>query len=507
MDDLVLIGGFGLDVVHILLVLALVGLIALWLMARAALAASAGKTAAEIEDLQEEMARQAGRFEEERARWQSDLARQQETDAEQRRLTREAVDVEIRSLTADRDRIAAELAQEKQVSETQRSVAREAEKKYEATKARSEEDEQKFAELAQNVMRKANSQFLELANETFTKHREGAQTDLKSLIQPIGENFEKFKLRVDRIEEVRTQDKSALTEQITAITNNLNRNTSETNKLVTALSAPKGGGRWGETTLRNVMEHAGLSEFCDFSEQTTGDVDGIGIRPDVLIKLPGGREIVVDSKVSIDDYLKAADEPDQTQRAVLLKRHGRNVRNHIATLASKAYQDSFSERVDFVALFIPGENFYAAALQYEPDLFDYAAQKQVIVVTPSTLLALAKAVAYGWRQEKAQENAFKAAELGRELYSRLVTLGSHFDKMGRALNQSVEAYNKFGGSLNSRVLSTARKFDDLKIAAPDKALEDIELLETRALLPERSGELTFDGGDTPAISNGREGTD
>ena len=356
-------------------------------------------------------------------------------------------------------------------------------------------DKEQFSEIAGQVMQQAQRQFIDLANETFSKHKEGAKGDLEKLVQPIGKNLDEFAKRVSEIERVRAADKSAIQEQVRAIGDSLRINTSETGKLVAALSAPKGGGRWGETTLRNVMEHAGLSSFCDFTEQVSDRVDGKSLRPDVVIRLPGGREIVVDSKVSIDDYLKAIDEPDLTKRTMYLKAHGRTVREHIKTLGGKAYQDAFSERVDFVALFIPGENFYVAALEYEPDLFDFAAAKQVIVVTPSTLLALAKAVAYGWRQEQATENARHAAELGRQLYDRLVTMGAHIENMGKSLNSAVGHYNKMGASLNSRVLSSARKFQDLHIGAPDKEVTDLEAIETRAVLPDRTGELDFDDKD------------
>lgn len=373
----------------------------------------------------------------------------------------------------------------------QTDLAHEARIQLARQETRSEEDERRFAELAQGVLRNANSQFLQLAEEHFKRHKEGAQSNLKELIGPVGKSLDEFAKRVAEIEKVRTQDKSSIEQQVRAIGESLKLHTTETNKLVTALSAPKGGGRWGETTLRNVMEQAGLSSFCDFQEQVSDRGEDGLLRPDVVIRLPGGREIVVDSKVSIEDYLKALDETDTTPRTTLLKAHGRKVRDHIKKLGSKKYQAGFSSRVDFVALFIPGENFYVAALEHEPDLFDYAASLQVIVVTPSTLLALAKAVAYGWRQEQATENARQAAELGRDLYSRLTTLGGHVERMGKALNSAVDAYNKLGGSLSSRVLPTARKFEELQIAPPDRTMPELESIEKRAMLPDRSGELDF----------------
>ena len=383
----------------------------------------------------------------------------------------------------------------RQQLKTQTAVADEAKIALARAEARSEEDEKKFAELAQRVLDQSSRRFLSQADEHFKRHKEGAQSNLKELMTPITKNLEEFSKKVSEIEKVRAEDKSSIQEQVKAIGESLKLHTTETNKLVTALSAPKGGGRWGETTLRNVMEHAGLSAHCDFSEQVHDRVDEKSIRPDVIIKLPGGREIVVDSKVSIEDYLRALDETDPARRAAHLKAHGKKVRDHIKTLGSKDYQSAFSKRVDFVALFIPGENFYVAALEHEPDLFDFAAARQVIVVTPSTLLALAKAVAYGWRQEQATENARQAAELGRDLYARLTTLGGHVEKVGKSLNGAVDAYNKLGSSLTSRVLPAARKFEELQIAPPEKSVPEIETIEKRAMLPDRTGELDFSSAD------------
>ena len=449
MDPLITIGSLGLDLVHVILLLSAVALAGAFVWARGELRNRTGEIERDLHHANEDL---------------EDLQRERE---------------ELR-----------------QQLKTQETVANQAKIDLAKSEARSEEDEKKFAELAQGVMRRANAQFLELAEEHFKRHKEGAQTNLKELMSPITKNLEEFSKKVAEIEKVRAEDKSTLQEQVKAIGESLKMHTTETNKLVSALSAPKGGGRWGETTLRNVMEHAGLSAHCDFSEQVHDETETGRQRPDVIIKLPGGREIVVDSKVSLEDYLKALDESDPARRDAYMRAHGKKVREHIKTLGSKDYQSAFSSRVDFVALFIPGESFYVAALENEPDLFDFAAARQVIVVTPSTLLALAKAVAYGWRQEQATENARKAAELGRDLYSRLTTLGGHVEKMGKSLNGAVDAYNKMGSSLTSRVLPAARKFEDLQIAPPEKSVPEIEKIEKRATLPDRTGELAFDDGET-----------
>lgn len=375
----------------------------------------------------------------------------------------------------------------------QRERAETAERDLAAAHAHNEKSQEQFAHLAQSVLQKSQQQFMTLANETFAKHKEGAKGDLTALMKPIGESFQKFNERVEAIEKVRAEDRSAIGEQIKAMTEDLARNRHATSKLVTALSAPKGGGRWGEMTLKNVMEHAGLSQHCDFVEQAQATTeDGASLRPDVIIRLPANREIVVDAKVSLEDYLKAVNEADPDLRLTLLKRHARKVKDHITRLGSKAYQDTLNERIDFVAMFIPGENFYAAALEQIPDLMDYAAGKKIIVTTPSTLMGLAKAVAYGWRQEEATENAREAAELGRTLYQRLLTMGNHLEKLGKSLNGAVDNYNRLTASVETRVLPGARKFQELAIAPPDKTVPPVERIEKRASLPERTGELDFD---------------
>ena len=359
-------------------------------------------------------------------------------------------------------------------------------------KARSEEDEQKFSNLAQGVLRQANAQFLELADERFKRHQEGAQGQLKELMKPIGENFETFRKKVEAIEKVRAEDKSAIQEQVKAIHESLVRNTTETGKLVHALTAPKGGGRWGEMTLRNVMEQAGLSAHCDFSEQVNDQTENGRQRPDAVIHLPGGRQIVVDSKVSLDAYMRAVNAPTPTERAAHLKDHAVSVQRHVATLSSKDYQSNLGNRFDYIAMFIPGENFFAAALEHSPDLIEKAMSQRVIVTTPTTLIALARTVAHLWRQQQMNENAQEAADLGAELYTRMGKMLSHVERLGRSLNGSVDHFNALIGSVDKRVMPAMRKFEDLKIAPPGKEPPEPKLIETRASAPAVTGELDFD---------------
>jgi DNA recombination protein RmuC len=396
-------------------------------------------------------------------------------------------DLALRELT----RTAEDLADTKQTLDTKSEVARQAEIALAEVRARSEDDERKFADMAQNVLQRANTMFLERADETFKRHREGAQGELKELMKPIGENFDAFKKRVDDLEKVRTEDKSLLSEQVKAIGENLHRNTAETGKLVNALTAPKGGGRWGEMTLRNVMEQAGLSAHCDFSEQVHDETEEGRQRPDAIIRLPGDRQIVIDSKVSLASYMAAVDAEDPAQKILHLKAHATSVQRHVNTLASKDYQSNLGNRFDYIAMFIPGENFFAAALQEAPDLIEKAMARQVIVTTPTTLIALAKTVAHLWRQHHQNENAMAAAELGAELYGRMGVMLGHIEKLGKSLNGSVDHFNSAMGSFDKRVLPTLRKFEDMEIAPPNKALAEPKQIENRANTPEPTGELDF----------------
>jgi DNA recombination protein RmuC len=385
-----------------------------------------------------------------------------------------------------------DLSDTKQALRTKEEVARQAEIALAEIRARSEEDERKFADLAQGVLRTANAQFLQLANETFEKHKEGAKGQLQELMKPIGENFDAFKKRVDDLEKVRTEDKSLLSEQVNAIGESLHRNTAETGKLVNALTAPKGGGRWGEMTLRNVMEQAGLSAHCDFNEQVHDATEEGRQRPDAIIRLPGDRQIVIDSKVSLASYMAATNTEDPVERLAHLKAHAQSVQRHVTTLASKDYQSNLGNRFDYIAMFIPGENFFAAALEQAPDLIEKAMSRQVIVTTPTTLIALARTVAHLWRQHEQNANAMEAAELGAELYTRMSKLLEHMEKLGKSLNGSVDHFNSMMGSVDKRVLPTLRKFEELSIAPPNKAPAEPKLIENRATATDRTGELDLD---------------
>ena len=405
--------------------------------------------------------------------------------------SRQRGDVERERLLAERNGAQDEVSRLRQREQTVEAARRDAELKLAAAEARSAEDERKFAELAQGVLARANSIFLERAEETFKRHREGAQGELKELMKPIGENFETFRQKVEAIEKVRVEDKSAIQEQVKAIHESLRINTAETGKLVNALTAPKGGGRWGEMTLRNVMEQAGLSKHCDFAEQVNEQTEMGRQRPDAIINLPGGRQIVVDSKVSLDAYMAAVNAEDPVQRVAHLKAHSASVQRHIQTLASKEYQLNLGNRFDYVAMFIPGENFFAAALQEAPDLIEKAMSRSVIVTTPTTLIALAKTVAHLWRQDQLNKNAEEAGKLGTELYNRMGKLLEHLEKLGKALNSSVGHYNSLVGSMEKRVIPSLKKLDELQIAQVTKQLPEATQIEALANTPD-TGQLPLE---------------
>ncbi|MCI4644531.1 MAG: DNA recombination protein RmuC [Hyphomonadaceae bacterium] len=393
---------------------------------------------------------------------------------------------------SEQARLEQELQEARCESQASQDALLEAEKALAAAEARQESERRDFLAMANKAVEAAHRSFLNRADETFKRHDAAAKGRLEKLMDPIGKNFDEFKARVEALEKVRTEDKTAIFEQVKAISEQLEQTRSVTGKLVTALSAPKGGGRWGEETLRNVLEMAGLSAHADFVEQVHDAGEQGARRPDVVVRMPGGREIVIDAKVSVEDFLRAGEEADEALRCQHMATHARKMRDHVRRLASKEYWKNFDDRVDFVAMYVPGENFYAGALEADRDLFDFAARNRVLIVTPSTLIALAKAVAYGWRQEEAARNALEAARLGQELYDALRAMGMHVEKTGKALSQATGSYNAMVGSLQRNVLPKARKFEDLQITqSGQKPLAELTMIEDQPRLPDRAGELAF----------------
>jgi len=358
---------------------------------------------------------------------------------------------------------------------------------------RSESEEARFVEIAAKALQASQQQFMALANETFEKHKQAAQGGVKEVLTPAQEALSKLAANVEALEKARLQDKSAMGEQVRQIMDAVGSTNKTTQQLLTALRAsPKMRGRWGEQTLRNVLELSGLAPHVDFTEQvSTTDGEGARLRPDVIINLPGGRCIVVDSKVALSGYLDAMEAADDAAREACLKKHAQELRGHVKNLSSKDYWKHVPDTADFVVLFVPGENFLAAAAERDPNLFDDAFASKVIITTPSTMVALAKSVAYGWRQEQSAKNAQEIAELGRELYRRMAVMADRMGKVGDAIERSVKSYNELVGSVESRVMPQARKFKELgagdagiDIAAPAQ----IET-STRQLAPPEQLEL------------------
>lgn len=404
------------------------------------------------------------------------------------RQERDRAVVDLEKARAEQQRALSDLAAEKAANAERLRAGAEREQ---ALLAMKQEIEKNFEALANRALSQNEQRFINLANETFQKHQSAAAGGVKEILAPVQETFAKLSESVTALDKARTEDKSALTEQMRFVGEHLARTQMETSKLVNALrAAPKTRGRWGEETLKNVLELSGLSAHADFTEQTTKtDDDGRMLRPDVIIRLPGGRSIVVDAKVALSGYLDAMEATDEASREACLKKHAQELRDHVKKLASKDYSKHVSETADFVALFIPGENFFAAAVERDPTLFEDAMKLRVVIVTPVTLMALARSIAYGWRQEQSAKNAQEIADLGRELYSRLAKMGDRVADVGNAISGTVKKYNELVGSLESRVMPSARRFKDL--GAADAGVEMVETspIDTAPRLPAPQAEF------------------
>lgn len=358
----------------------------------------------------------------------------------------------VEPIRAERDRAVAELATLR-AENTQLAADLAAAKA--ATGARSESEEARFTALVTKVL-----------DATQQKYTSLAQGSVKEVLAPTQEQLTKLAATVEALDKARLQDKSAMNEQVRQIVDAVGSTNKTTQNLLTALRAsPKMRGRWGEQTLRNVLELSGLAAHVDFQEQlSTTDGEGARLRPDVVINLPGGRCIVVDSKVALSGYLDAMEATDEAAREACLKKHAAELKGHVRNLASKDYWKHVPATADFVVLFVPGENFLAAAAERDPNLFDEAFAQKVIITTPSTMVALAKSVAYGWRQEQSAQNAQEIAALGRELHSRMATMLDKMGKVGDSIEKSVKNYNELVGSVEARVLPQTRKFKELGAA-------------------------------------------
>jgi DNA recombination protein RmuC len=344
-----------------------------------------------------------------------------------------------------------------------------------------------FGEIGQRLLGEAQMAFLQRADERFHQAGEKNEERIKQLLAPVGERLKAYEEQVGRIEKDRTEAYGTLTGLIDQMRAGQERVQSEAARLVNSLrNAPKARGRWGEQQLKNVLESCGLSEHVDFFLETSVENGDGRLRPDAIIRVPGGRSLVIDSKVSLNDYQDAFNADDEAVRALAMGRHTASMKAHVEGLSRKAYWDQFDDTPDYVIMFVPGEHFLAAALEHEPQLWDFAFEKKVLLATPTNLVAIARTVAGVWRQEGLAREARQIGALGKEMYDRIAVAADHLKSVGSGLNSAVNNYNKFVGSFERNVMATGRKFVALNVATGKRELDDIPEVEA---VPRHGGEI------------------
>ncbi|MCX7012292.1 MAG: DNA recombination protein RmuC [Candidatus Sumerlaeota bacterium] len=473
---------------------------------RAVLDERLGSKDRQIEELRGELQRQAATLEEIRAQLSAEVELRSAAQEKNARIP------DLEAKLAEKERQVAGLQDanahvRSQIAELTATL----EKEREATQEKLALVEQAktnladaFKALSAEALQSNNQSFLQLARAALEKFQQGAQGDLEKrqqaieeMVKPVRQTLDKFDLNVRRMEEAREGAYRELRQQVLTLQETGSQLRSETGNLVRALRSPVARGRWGEIQLRRVVEMAGMLNYCDFLEQQSVDAEDRRLRPDLIVKLPAGKTIVVDAKAPLEGYLEALQQTDDDGRRAKMADHARQVRQHVTKLGQKSYWSQFDPSPEFVVLFLPGENFFQAALESDPSLIEAGVEQQVLIATPTTLIALLRAVAYGWRQESLAENAKAISDLGRDLYGRICVFANHLLRLGKQLGGAIDAYNDAVGSLERNVLTGARRFKDLKAApegreVPELAPVDQATREIQApeLLPAQADFLT-----------------
>ena len=336
-----------------------------------------------------------------------------------------------------------------------------------------------FSEIGGKLLGEAQKHFLERADARFNQAGEKHEEKLKALLQPVETTLKRYDEKLASVEKERVDQYAGLREAVELLHAGHGKVREETARLVNALrSSPKARGRWGEQSLRNVLEQAGLSPYADFRSEVSVDTGDGRLRPDVIVRLPGGRQLIIDAKCSLNAFLDANEEVDEATRTSHLKPHAASIRRHAEQLRSKAYWQQFGDAPVYVVSYIPCEHFLTAALEQDDGLWEWAFERRVLLATPTNLVAIARTVAGVWRQEKLAEEAAEIARLGKELHARLATMGSHVAKLGRNLELATGAYNSFVGSLESQVLTQAKRFETLEVSGGAKEIEALPFIDT-----------------------------